>query len=263
MEWAVLLTLLCLLAIQSYVGLKLRARFLHLDERLGKLESELRRVAHESGNVEKGLRETSLEIQNASALTSLGFRFPVFLGEASIDSFHARHLVQELVARRPKTILELGSGSSTCIIARAIQLMGVEDCKHISVDHEVFFLDLSRRYAELNGLANRVVFRHCPLEHISSVDAEWYSGVAEALEGREIDLLVVDGPPAWTPDRAGARYPALPVLYAHLSRHCTVIVDDANRPGEADITRRWLAEYPDFKLVRHKQGKGLAVLTRT
>jgi predicted O-methyltransferase YrrM len=260
MIYSVLAIQIATLALIAIVAYKLRERFRFQDERLTAFRRKLGTEIEQ--RLLPVLQGISAEAQNSVSLTALGLRFPVFLGDSSIDSFHARRLIQELVARQPSTIVELGSGSSTVLIARVIQLMGLDTCKHISVDHETIFLELSKRYAELNGLASRISFHHCPLGAISSVGKVWYSGVPEALEGRKIDLLVIDGPPAYQPGQQEARYPALPVLYPHLSPHCTIILDDANRPGELEIVKRWLAEYPDFKLVRHKQGKGLAVLVR-
>jgi len=208
------------------------------------------------------LDEKTAEIGNTIALTALGLRFPVFLGDASIDSFHAKYLVQLLVAEPPRTILELGSGSSTVLIARTMELQRAEDCLHISVDHESHFLEISKRYAKANGVADHVKFVHCPLVKIEPLGMQWYANVPNLLEGRKIDLLIVDGPPAYQAGQERARLPALQVLYPHLAEKCTIILDDANRPGEIEVSKEWLQAYPEFHITRLKRGKGIAVLTR-
>lgn len=208
------------------------------------------------------LDEKTAEIGNTVALTALGLKFPVFLGDASIDSFHARYLVQQLVAEPPGVILELGSGSSTVLIARAMELQKAEDYLHISIDHESHFLEISRKYAQVNGVEDRVKFAHCPLVKIEPLGVEWYADVPQLLEGKKIDLLIVDGPPACQVGQEKARLPALQVLYPHLAEKCTIILDDANRPGEIEVSKEWLQAYPEFHLTRLKRGKGIAVLTR-
>ncbi len=60
-----------------------------------------------------------------------------------------------------------------------------------------------------------------------------------ALWGDPIDLLVVDGPPAYAAGHGLARYPALPVLCDLLAPRATVILGDAERPGEQEVLRRW------------------------
>ena len=56
---------------------------------------------------------------------------------------------------------------------------------------------------------------------------------------REFDLLIVDGPPGSTPQ---SRYPAIPYFRESLADDYAVILDDANRPEEQEILKRWQAE---------------------
>ena len=56
----------------------------------------------------------------------------------------------------------------------------------------------------------------------------------------EIDLLVVDGPPGSLSEMAGS--PAPHVLESQLAPNAVVILDDADRPGEQGIARRWITE---------------------
>jgi len=75
-----------------------------------------------------------------------------------------------------------------------------------------------------------------------------------------IDLMVIDGPP-WTihPLTRGAAAS----LFGQIAPGGTVILDDAARPGERLVARRWRKEWPefDFKLVR-SGSKGTLVGTR-
>lgn len=200
------------------------------------------------------------ESLNATSLASLGFKFPVFLGGWSIDSFLGRYLIQHLLEHRPKCIVELGSGSSTILIARTLQILDEKGTIHIAVDHEAKYLGLTRDTAQLNGVAESVEFLHCPLERYESLDKLWYGGLTERLAGRKIDLLIIDGPPG--PLQPMSRYPALPVLAAHLAKHCTIILDDAIRQEEQEIAKLWVQEHPEFTLNFSLEGHGMAVLAR-
>lgn len=73
-----------------------------------------------------------------------------------------------------------------------------------------------------------------------------------------IDLLVVDGPPEQTAPLA--REPALPRLLPRMATRWTVLLDDADRPDETEIVRRWLTLAPRSRLSRPPAEKGLAVL---
>ena len=71
--------------------------------------------------------------------------------------------------------------------------------------------------------------------------AEWYSEekLACITEREKVDLLIVDGPAAYSKDLMYARYPAVPYFEAHLAQDYTVVLDDINRQGEQEIAERW------------------------
>lgn len=264
---ALIVMLSTVIGILAYVAYKMRARFLHLDKQLSQITNSINnRIDNRIDNCvttfANSLDEKIMEVQNTISLMHMPFKFPVFLGNASIDSHHARFLVQHLVEVRPKTIVELGSGSSTLIIAHVLNSLGIKDVYHLSVDQEIHYLKISERWAELNGVSNYVKFFHAPLTPYSGHDTPWYSGVTHAVQDRKIELVLVDGPAAYEAGFEYARYPALPALYSLLSEHCTIILDDANRPAEQSIVKRWLTEYPEFNASYIKSGKGVAILRR-
>lgn len=224
------------------------------------IRDELRVVKRSNESMGTTISSIAAECVNATCINSLGFKFPVFLGGWSIDTFLGRHLIQHLLENRPKCIVELGSGSSTILIARTLQLLGKDDTIHIAVDHEAKYLEITRNISLLNGVAESVEFLHCPLERFESLDKLWYGGLTERLVERKIDLLIIDGPPG--PLQPFSRYPALPLLLPYMSEHCTVILDDAVRAEEQEIARRWAQENPGFSLEFTHEGHGLALLTR-
>lgn len=258
MLWIIIIVQVMLVGLILFLGIKLRSRFQHQDKQFYVVVDNVRRIIKDY--LGKKLENTSLEIQNAIYLNQLGLTFPTFLGDASIDTFHGKILIQQIMERRPGRILELGSGSSTVIISKCMQLMGVQDYEHLAVDHEKKYLDLTKQYARLNNVEDRVIFLECPLGDLDNVDKPWYTGLIEKLNGKKIDFVVVDGPPAITEEQS--RYPALPLLYPYLSKKSIIILDDANRDHEQSIVNRWLKEYPEFKLNHEYRGKGIAVLTR-
>jgi predicted O-methyltransferase YrrM len=224
------------------------------------IRDEVRAIKRSNEEMSTSITGMAAESVNASCINTLGFRFPVFLGGWSIDSFLGRHLIQHLLEHRPKCIVELGSGSSSIIMARTLQILEEKNTAHIAVDHESKYLDLTRLSAQLNGVSEDIEFLLCPLERYESLNKLWYGGLAERLNDRKIDLLVVDGPPG--PLQPMSRYPAVPLLLPYMSEHCTVILDDANRDEEQEIARRWTQENPEFNLSLIREGHGLAILTR-
>ena len=67
----------------------------------------------------------------------------------------------------------------------------------------------------------------------------WYDEAAIDAAVDVIDLLVVDGPPAYQPGFGLARHRALAVLHDRLVPGATVVLDDIERAGEQEVLRRW------------------------
>ena len=251
---AVSLILLLILA------MKLRSWIRSMRRDIYDIRDEVRKIKNSNEKMDFAINNITTECVNAVCVNSLGFHFPIFLGGWSIDAFMARKLIQHILEHKPKCIVELGSGSSTTIIARTLQILGEKSTIHIAVDHEAKYIDLTHNAAQLNGVAEKIEFLHCPLERYESLDKLWYGGLVEKLGNRKIDLLIIDGPPG--PLQPMSRYPALPILAAHLAEHCTIILDDAIRHDEQVIAKQWVEEHPDFTLNLTFEGHGMAILTR-
>jgi hypothetical protein len=139
-----------------------------------------------------------------------------------------------------KKIVEFGSGASTVFIAKIMP----KDSLLYSVDHDEKWLAIVSGWLENEGLRDRVVMIHAPLEQmqVGTHHGKWYKrSVLEAsLPADSIDCLIVDGPPAGASGHeAMVRYPAVPVLKSSLAPNCTIYLDDAVRKGEKRIAEIW------------------------
>jgi len=242
---------------QAFIAIKLKNRFRDLDRKFERIHSNQHT---QSKLLQERINSTSLEIQNTASLTALNLNYPVFLGGWSIDSFFARWLSQFLLENRPQCIVEIGSGSSTTLIARTMELLGENKVAHFSVDHDIKYLEITRNIVKLNKLEDRVTFVHAPLVYYEEIDMLWYESLAKTLVGNKIDLLIVDAPPGQM--QPLSRYPAIPLLRPLLNDHCTIVLDDANRDEELQIVENWIKEMPELSLETIKCGHGIAILTR-
>lgn len=206
------------------------------------------------------VQASTQECVNAICLSAFNLKFPPFLGVWSIDSFLGRWLVQHIQAKRPKCIVELGSGTSTVLIAKALSLLGENDVDHIAVDHEAHYLGITRELANINNIGGGITFLHTPLVNYPSYGQDWYDSLRKKLDGKRIDLLLIDGPPGESQPQA--RRPAMMELRDLLSDQCFVVLDDASRKEEREIARTWAKEIPGFDLTIYPEGHGLAVLKR-
>jgi len=87
---------------------------------------------------------------------------------------------------------------------------------------------------------------------------QWYD--PGELPKVKIDLLVIDGPPGFL--QKHSRYPALPLLYDLLAKHCVIFLDDAAREDEQELVSRWLKAYPEFRSEYIENERGCFVLKR-
>lgn len=177
-------------------------------------------------------------------------------GRWAIDARSLTHLLDIVAAEKPRNVVELGSGTSTVWLGYATEGFGT---RITSFDHDEEFAALTRAEVARHGLADNIEVRTAPLQPCDQVDgAPWYdTSVMGDLNA--IDLLLIDGPPGGE-HHPFARLPAVPVLASKLSPNAIVLLDDSDRPAEADAVRQWCEE---FGFERHDVGVSrLAVLRR-
>lgn len=235
---------------------------LELKEKLDELDTTVHKSAQsQSRQVTSTVRDSTRQVES---LVQIYARFKDLklpmpsTGGFAIDSQALGHLLSLVEERRPKKILELGSGASTIWLGYLCQSFGGE---LVTLDHLEGYLDLTRTAVDRHGLQDHVESRLAPLEPVESAGDtyNWYA-LASLNDLSDIDLVLIDGPPAATGPKA--RYPALPYIIDLLAPYATVILDDAHRQEEADIVEEWLREFPDFRQIEVGTSR-LAVLERT
>lgn len=159
----------------------------------------------------------------------------------------------------PVHVIECGSGTSTVVLARCLQLNGHG---HVhSLEHDTAYAEHTKIELKRLGLSEWATVITAPLSPLELSHDSWHWYSADGLPNIEFDMLVVDGPPR-TIGRL-ARYPALPVLASKLAEGAIIWVDDAERDDEQQMIARWLEEFPDFKVKHYACEKGCASLQLT
>jgi hypothetical protein len=154
----------------------------------------------------------------------------------------------DIVLTVRRRVVELGSGVSTVMLARLLHQRPPRGGFRVAVvEHDVRWAEWVTEQLDREGIGSGVSVVHAPLVPHPRAEPglSWYDepalidGVRTALQGDPIDLLLVDGPPAYGAGMGLARYPALPVLLDRLAAGATVVLDDAERAGEQEVLRRW------------------------
>jgi hypothetical protein len=187
-----------------------------------------------------------MKIEDAYALSLLqplivGYPYLPFTA-AALRPFALAHILNDIVVNERREIIEFGAGLSTVLIGRLIRQNRLE-ARLLSVEHSEAWAEALQEKLRKEGLGDLVRVVYAPLKAtgLSECSGEWYDlgGEDLRLEGRRFDMMIVDGPPAWEKGRELARYPALPLMKAGLREKHAIYLDDANRPGEQEVLRRW------------------------
>ncbi len=167
----------------------------------------------------------------------------------------------DIVLNDRRRVVELGSGVSTVLLARLLgQLGDGSERRLVAIEHDAGWRSWVLGQLAREGVADQVQVVHAPLSStVTDGAVPWYDEDAIDAVVDVIDLLVVDGPPAFDVGLGLARHRALPVLHDRLVSGATVILDDIERAGEQEVLRRWEDE---FGLVfRRDDAAGVAMAT--
>ncbi len=179
-----------------------------------------------------------------------GMRF----GPASPDFL--LHITERIRSDGSKNIVECGSGTSTIVLAHLLKALGIGS--HIyALENYQPSIEKVRRQLRQHDLEQFVTIIAVPLVKKRyegfATEFQWYDVDPTAIP-TTIDLLIVDGPLGSV--NRYARYPAGPELLPRLSRNGRVFVDDANRPDEQAMVRRWLNAHPGLGMRTLRAEKG-------
>jgi len=153
----------------------------------------------------------------------------------------------------PGPVLECGSGATTL-------LMGVL-CGRRNI--EVWTLEHSREWlqrVEEALMRNHISGVHvCESPLVEYGDFVWYDPPLGRMP-KEFSLVICDGPPGVT---KGNRYGLLPVMGNRVPAGSTILLDDAERPGELEVIQKWEHEATFQTDLFDNQGRKYAVMRRS
>ncbi|MGX7678963.1 class I SAM-dependent methyltransferase [Jatrophihabitans sp. DSM 45814] len=140
----------------------------------------------------------------------------------------------EILFGRRSNIVECGSGVSTVVLARLLRQLG-GSATIVALEHDADWARLVTELLQRESLDGVAQVIHAPL----TGQPLWYDRTALVQIRDQIDLLVVDGPPAYAVGHGLRRAPALSAFDPKLAPAATVVLDDVDRPGEREVLIEW------------------------
>ena len=156
----------------------------------------------------------------------------------------------------PSTIVECSSGLTTLVLSRCCQL---NKFGHVnSLEDSALYASKTQQQLKALDLQKFATVSHMPLiaQIVEQQAYDWYN--MDGIVKSPIDMLVIDGPPGYI--QPYSRYPAVPLLFDHLSDECVIFLDDAARDDEKTVVERWLRQYPELMHEYIDTERGCSVL---
>ncbi|HEY7159937.1 MAG TPA: class I SAM-dependent methyltransferase, partial [Acidobacteriota bacterium] len=170
-----------------------------------------------------------------------------------------KKIAEIILLQKPEFVVETGSGASTVIIAYCLKKIGKG--KLLSLEHDTKYAETNRNQIAFHGLDGIATIIHAPLKEIEINNRKWMWYNIESFNvNKPIDVLVIDGPPGYV--QKLSRYPAIPILYAHLNDRSKIIVDDGRRDDEKTIVALWEKEFEGLQSEFFETENGAFVITK-
>lgn len=172
------------------------------------------------------------------------------------------NIVNEVIINNRRTVVEFGAGISTIYLAKALsQTKGFL----YSFDEDEGWAARINEILQEKDLAHcaKVIFAPLAPSKNTLDRGLWYDeGVLDSvLADRSVDLVIVDGPRALTPETMLARYPAVPFIKSRLRDSWAIFLDDIGRAGEQRIFAEW-EKLLNVSGEIHKLDGGFGLLTK-
>lgn len=172
-------------------------------------------------------------------------------------------ILNDIAVNRRTKIVELGGGLSTIYICRLLTQMSSDGVnrKIVCIEHDGEWVKILTNILRANEVSDDLFeIMHCPLT--SGAGSPWYTENEFMKTVTDIELLLIDGPPAYRKEIEMAREPALPYFFNKLSENASVYLDDIDRSGERKVAYKWCKKF-NISISVHRLRGSFAVFRKS
>ena len=168
----------------------------------------------------------------------------------SLEKSLAKKLIGRISELKPKRILELGSGTSTALIADYAKNYNLE---FMSLEHGAGYYKNTRQLLKSVGLLKHVDLILAPLKLIKFGNVGKFFWYNTQLSGK-FDFILIDGPPI-----KFGRKAALFALQSHFDKNWEIWLHDGKRKHEKNCIEFW-SQFFKFSKNLDTEGRGAWIL---
>lgn len=188
--------------------------------------------------------QDGLATQRLRSLISDGPYIP--WSDSALSATAVSTVLNDIVINDRSTIVECGGGVSTLFIGSLLKQQGETRKQLYTIEHDEEWMEILESMVDDHGISEWVTILYAPLREtsLSWNGEEWYSttAIGSSLDQVVVDLLLIDGPPAYRAGASHSRYPAVPFFKEMMCDKCCIVLDDINRPAEREIAQDWERE---------------------
>lgn len=157
-------------------------------------------------------------------------------------------ILNDIVINDRKSILELGSGISTILIARLFKLNEIEG-KIYSIDQDQNWVSLLKGILRKEKLEKFVEFIYAPVVLNHDNQFGYDREITELyFKDKLFDLVLVDGPAANRKEHKKNRNSNSKIFIEYLSENCSIFIDNSDRKDVMNLVED-LSKILDCKTV--------------
>lgn len=196
------------------------------------------------------------DVYALNVLQSLLVGYPYLpFSRSALSPSHLAFILNDIVINERRSIIEFGSGISTILMGRLLKANKI-NASITSIDHNQDWVNILNQLITAEKLEAFVNIVCAPLApcNLALESNKWYDTniLDEVTVNKQYDMVLVDGPPAWEPQKQTARFPAFPYIREKLKQKAIVYLDDTDRMGERRIIEKWEKSFQ----VKFQQAQG-------
>lgn len=183
------------------------------------------------------LNESFNTLKLIPIINKLKTYFPVT--SSSIDNKGLSIILNDIVTNNRKNIIEFGSGFSTILIAKLLEINKIK-ANFLSIEEDEKYFNFLEKFLKKENLDKYVNLLHVPIEKNQNLE-NWYSEsilIKKTENINSFDCIIIDGPQAYQKGKEYIREPALPFLANKFNNNSLIFMDDTNRKSEKEIINR-------------------------